>query len=200
VPRIAPIPAACRTRRGEVPRLLLLLPALAVLAACEREARRFRESPPAATAEVAVTINPDVQPGVRIIDPTIVNPYEHNAWAVSEGKQLFDQWNCSGCHAARGGGGMGPALSDSIWEYGSEPENIFSTIVEGRPEGMPSFRNRMGNTDVWKLVAYVRTLGALTPADVRTGREEGLRRTTPTPQEEPRKPMRSLIPPESKAP
>ena len=56
---------------------------------------------------------------------------QDNAYAMNEGKRLYDSYNCSGCHA-HGGGAIGPALMDDAWIYGSEPANIFATI------GVPS--------------------------------------------------------------
>src|SRR4051812_40845330 len=109
-----------------------------MLLACEREKRDFRANPP---APGAVTLSP-LQPGATLVVNKSRGPYEYNAYAINEGKVLFGQFNCSGCHA-HGGGGMGPALMDSDWIYGSEPENIFATIAEGRPNGMPSFRERL---------------------------------------------------------
>ena len=47
-------------------------------------------------------------------------PYDGNAYAVSEGKRLYNQFNCSGCHF-QGGGGIGPPLMDADWIYGSAP-------------------------------------------------------------------------------
>ena len=64
------------------------------------------------------------------------------AYDLAEGKRLFSQWNCSGCHA-NGGGGMGPPLMDRTWIYGSSPESVYSSIVRGRPNGMPSFSGRI---------------------------------------------------------
>ncbi|MDB4869594.1 MAG: cytochrome c class [Gemmatimonadales bacterium] len=147
-----------------------LLLALSSLTACKREERRFRETPPSATADNAVTMS-SLQPGPAIIETGIRNPYEDNAYAVSEGKQLFDQMNCSGCHS-HGGGGIGPALTDNEWIYGSEPQNIFETIVEGRPNGMPSFRGKLPNHQVWELVTYVRALGGIQGKAVRTTRDD----------------------------
>jgi cytochrome c oxidase cbb3-type subunit 3 len=83
---------------------------------------------------------------------------EQNAYAVSEGKRLFSAYNCQGCHSM-GGGGMGPALMDEVWLYGGKPEDIVSTIVGGRPNGMPSFRDRIPEPQVWQLAAYVRSMG-----------------------------------------
>ena len=75
----------------------------------------------------------------RIVPSGFVpDTYEENAFALSEGKRLYSAFNCVGCHA-HGGGGMGPALIDDKWIYGHEPGQIFATIVEGRPNGMPSF-------------------------------------------------------------
>ena len=42
-------------------------------------------------------------------------------------------------HGKRAGGGMGPALSQRAFTYGSEPANIYLTIIQGRPNGMPAW-------------------------------------------------------------
>jgi cytochrome c oxidase cbb3-type subunit III len=89
---------------------------------------------------------------------TLNNPYEGNAYAVSQGQQLFEQYNCSGCHF-HGGGGIGPALMDDEWIYGSSPANIYSSIAEGRPNGMPSWGGRIPDFQIWQLVTYVRAVG-----------------------------------------
>ena len=71
--------------------------------------------------------------------------YEQNAYAVAEGKRLYNAYNCVGCHQ-QGGGGIGPALMDSTWIYGSRPEQIYADIVQGRPNGMPSFAGKIRST------------------------------------------------------
>lgn len=86
------------------------------------------------------------------------NPYEGNGQAIAQGRALFKSMNCIGCHAAEGGGGMGPPLSDTTWIYGGEPAQIYLTIVQGRPNGMPSFGSALPADEVWKLVSYVRSL------------------------------------------
>jgi len=151
--------------------------AVAVLAAlavsgCERETRRFRELPATATAETAVRLSP-LQPGPPVRQVRFKSAYEDNAYATSEGKRLFSQFNCVGCHA-HGGGSMGPPLMDDEWLYGSEPENIFATIVEGRPNGMPAFGGKIATNQVWQLVAYVRSMSGLLAKDVAPGRDDAL--------------------------
>ena len=91
---------------------------------------------------------------------TADNPYEGDEEAIARGKQLFSQFNCAGCHAA-GGGAIGPPLMDEKWIYGSSSANIFSTIVEGRPQGMPAFGGRISEEQVWRLAAYVRSLSGI---------------------------------------
>jgi cytochrome c oxidase cbb3-type subunit 3 len=159
----------------------IALAAIALTAtACKREERRWRE-PRAATLRPngvpRVTVHPGPIPArsEAHVPPMTAYRYDGNAWAISEGAILFSSFNCAGCHAAGGGGGMGPPLRDKAWRYGQTPEEIYSTIVEGRPNGMPAFRDKLAEHDVWKLVAYVRTLGRLTPSTARPSRDEHLR-------------------------
>jgi len=85
------------------------------------------------------------------------NPYEENPYAQTEGQRLYDWYNCSGCHA-RGGGGIGPPLMADVFKYGKEPTNIYTSIVDGRPNGMPSWRGKLTEFEAWQLVTYVQTL------------------------------------------
>jgi cytochrome c oxidase cbb3-type subunit 3 len=162
----------------------LLVGALAVAlatAACQREERDFATVPPGASDETIVRTSA-LHAGPPSPEPT-ANTYQDNAWAIGEGQRLYTQMNCAGCHAPGGGGGIGPALTDDDWIYGSDPENIFDTIVKGRPNGMPSYRGRMGNSEIWKLTAYVRTLGGLTRTDAWSPRSEHMTESAPDPSQ-----------------
>jgi len=97
-------------------------------------------------------------PGAARVDPAIENPYAGDAAAIAAGERHFAAFNCAGCHAPLGGGGMGPPLSDSEWIYGDEPAQIFLTIVHGRPHGMPAFGSMLPGRAIWELVAYIDTL------------------------------------------
>jgi cytochrome c oxidase cbb3-type subunit 3 len=68
---------------------------------------------------------------------------------------------------------------DDQWIYGSEPENIFASIVEGRPNGMPSFRGKIPALQVWQLTAYVRSLGGLVPQDAASAWSDHMHVNTP---------------------
>jgi cytochrome c oxidase cbb3-type subunit 3 len=155
-----------------------------VLCACEREQRIFRNPPPAEQTLNTIQVS-GLNPGANpIATPVPPNTYEESAYAVAEGQKLFDQYNCSGCHF-HGGGGIGPPLMDNNWIYGSEPGNIFATIMQGRPNGMPSFRNRIPESQAWEIVGYVRSLSGLLPKDVSPGRSDDMS-AYPSPQSMPK--------------
>ena len=158
--------------------LALALAVAVALVACEREERRFGPPQAAASAPDRLRATPlrpgtsdPVQPGIRPDGQG--RRYEENAYDVAQGKRLFRWYNCSGCHA-QGGGGMGPALMDAKWLYGDAPAQIFSTIVEGRPNGMPSFGGRIPEDQLWQLVAYVRSMSGRLRQDVAPGRSDGI--------------------------
>jgi cytochrome c oxidase cbb3-type subunit III len=150
-------------------RWVALLCITASLGGCKRESRRFREAPPASMARDVVLT--ELHPGGGSPLDRAIAPYEQNAYALSEGKRLYSAYNCSGCHA-NGGGGMGPALMDDQWIYGHEADQIYRTIVEGRPNGMPTFRGKIPDYQVWQLAAYVRSMSGFAPKDAAPNRSD----------------------------
>src|SRR3984957_6140518 len=83
--------------------------------------------------------------------------FEGNKQAIAAGKDLFGQMNCSGCHF-NGGGGMGPALMSGRWRYGGRIDQIYASIAQGRPNGMPTWQAILDPTSIWNLAAYVKSL------------------------------------------
>jgi cytochrome c oxidase cbb3-type subunit 3 len=155
--------------------------------ACERETRRFSETPPTADPSQTVRLSP-LEPGPTTTGVTAKSAYEDNAYATSQGKRLFTQFNCVGCHA-NGGGGMGPPLMDAAWLYGGESENIFSSIAQGRPNGMPSFGGKVSTQQLWQLTAYVRSLSGQLSKDVAPGRDDHMQRKSQEQQTDPSVPI-----------
>src|SRR3954469_18757381 len=158
-----------------------LASALIVLTACEREARKLNEPPPRPPQQFVNSVR--LQPGPTEMNDSSAGPFDSNAAGTGEGQQLFAQMNCSGCHA-NGGGGMGPALMDDEWIYGSRPDQIFASIAEGRPNGMPTWKYRLTTTQIWQLVSYVRSLSGLTPKGARPNRDDHMM-TNPAPSQTP---------------
>ena len=172
------------------------------MSACQREERRFREAAPGATPQGTARLSV-LQPGEpRPMARHIASGYDENAYAITEGQRLFAWYNCAGCHA-NGGGGMGPPLIDDKWIYGSAPENIYQTIVEGRPNGMPAWGGRIPSSQIWQITAYVRSLSGLTPYTANSSRPDHMMYqpgSNALPKPVPTEPKQSYIPPASEMP
>jgi cytochrome c oxidase cbb3-type subunit 3 len=94
-------------------------------------------------------------PGAAPSRPAIKNPAQSDSQAKDRGMKYFINFNCNGCHADNGGGGMGSALSNNLFIYGSEPENVFLSIYQGRPNGMPAWGGVLPEAVIWDLVTYI---------------------------------------------
>jgi cytochrome c oxidase cbb3-type subunit 3 len=166
-------------------RLWFGLTAVMILLACDRERRDF--SVPNGDQLSQATRLTDLQAGSPSAPGTVANPFENNAFALSEGKRLYSAYNCVGCHA-RGGGAIGPALMDHRWIYGSRPDQIYSTIIEGRPNGMPAFGGRIPDQQVWQIVAYVQSLSGNVSKAAAPGRDDDMNAARPENRREPQRP------------
>jgi cytochrome c oxidase cbb3-type subunit 3 len=120
------------------------------------------EATPGASAPFSASANPilhvpvsGLHPGNISLAPKISNPLAQDPQAATRGMQDFIQFNCVGCHAPNAGGGMGPALSEGHFIYGSSPANLFLSIYQGRPNGMPTWGGILPESTIWELVAYV---------------------------------------------
>jgi cytochrome c oxidase cbb3-type subunit III len=164
---------------------------LAGLSSCHDEARRFREEPSHGVGS-ALPLS-ELRPGPAVAAHRKIsaaprrNPYSANAWAIGEGKRLFTWFNCNGCHS-NGGGGMGPALMDADWRYGSDPQSVYTSIALGRPNGMPAFGERVTQQQLWQLAAYVRALAGLAPLGAEPGRSDAIGGLEPESQLDEKKP------------
>jgi cytochrome c oxidase cbb3-type subunit 3 len=167
-------------KHGWLDRAAVLGAAAAVLiaSACERETRRFRDTAETTTHPDAVA-STSLTAGAPPSNPAGGSPFATNAYGLAEGKRLYAAFNCSGCHATAGGGGIGPPLRDDVWIYGYAPSQIYSTIVQGRPNGMPSFAGKLPEQQIWQLVAYIESLTAAVPRDVSTSRSDDLNAARP---------------------
>jgi cytochrome c oxidase cbb3-type subunit 3 len=96
------------------------------------------------------------QPETDLIEP--VNPFGTDPVAITDGRRLFNSYNCSGCHGDHAGGGMGPSLRDESWIYGGTEARIASSITAGRAHGMPAWGSKITTEQTWKLAAYIKSL------------------------------------------
>jgi cytochrome c oxidase cbb3-type subunit 3 len=217
-----------RTAR-HIPFLLASAAAAALVSAssCKREERGFRVDAPAAETTDKVVMSdlrpgslqvtatqpaatqsyagPNVSPAIGLApaaEPSpgaVHNGYEENAYALTEGQRLYNAFNCVGCHF-HGGGGIGPPLMDDTWIYGGNPEQIFSTIVQGRPNGMPSFRGKIVDYQVWQIVAYVRSLSGNASQQAASGRPDHMKGPPPPNSTTRESPKQSFLPKSAEMP
>lgn len=85
---------------------------------------------------------------------------------LAAGKVIFDQ-NCVACHAADGGGGIGPNLTDNYWILGGDIKDIFTVISEGGRDGkgMVPWKSQIKPSDIQKVASYIKSLVGTTPAN-----------------------------------
>ena len=142
------------------PGLLILL---LVAPACWAANEGTEEAEPAPAGAL-----PDVQSKGEIMGPQPGpdralgerdNPYGMEPNVLAEGRRLFTWYNCAGCHGGHGGGGMGPSLRDVKWMYGFKDHDIYNSIAEGRPHGMPAWGTKLPREQIWKLTAYIMSMG-----------------------------------------
>ena len=83
---------------------------------------------------------------------------------VAEGKKIY-AGKCAACHAADGGGMIGPNLTDNAWIHGGTIDSIYATVNNGvLAKGMPAWGKLLKDDEMQEVVAYVWTLRGSTPA------------------------------------
>ena len=93
-------------------------------------------------------------------DLPAANPYDGDADAIRTGMGLY-RWNCADCHGVDGSGVRGPDLT-GVWASGRTDAGLFLTVRNGiaGTEMVPVRRAR--DDEIWKILAYLRTLATST--------------------------------------
>jgi len=137
---------------------------LMAFAVCLGGCRSSTNPPPAASGDRAAVS--DV-PGAAAVNAALhrTNPVDRDPMSIQNGRRLFMWYNCYACHGPHGGGAIGPSLRDRMWRYGDSDSQIFTSIAQGRPNGMPTWGNKVPEIQVWELVAYIRSMGTTREPD-----------------------------------
>lgn len=79
--------------------------------------------------------------------------------ALGLGQSIFAN-NCAACHGSDAGGAIGfPNLTDEIWHWGSEPDAILASVMDGRQAAMPALGDALGGeAGIHETAAYVQSL------------------------------------------
>ena len=84
---------------------------------------------------------------------------------LEAGATIF-QRQCAVCHAADGGGGVGPNFTDEYWIHGGDIKDLFKTIKYGVPEkGMISWQAQLNPSEMRSVASYILTLVGTTSAN-----------------------------------
>lgn len=93
---------------------------------------------------------------------TDIKELAQNEAALKVGERLYASY-CTTCHGSDGRGARGyPNLRDNDWLYGGEPENIKTTIMQGRQGVMPAWGPMLSDEDIFNIVSYVELLAGRT--------------------------------------
>ncbi|WP_242529256.1 c-type cytochrome [Methylacidimicrobium sp. B4] len=129
------------------------------------------QQPPAAAPSTSTPAGP---PPISAAGGAMKNPYTDNPQMIAEGRKLWFSRSCNGCHGGMGGGGMCPPVINDTWVYGSDDKTLFELIKNGSVElqkkgytrigrenvvaPMPPFGSVMSDDEIWKVIAYVRSI------------------------------------------
>lgn len=87
----------------------------------------------------------------------VKNPFDGDAAAAAEGKQIYLKNGCYACHGHEAEGAVGPDLTDDEWIFAPSDKMIFNTIAKGRKGTVMSpFAGQMTPDEIWKVVEYLR--------------------------------------------
>lgn len=98
------------------------------------------------------------------IDETTVT-FDDSPASLAAGKSIYET-SCVACHAADGGGGVGPNLTDDYWIHGGSIQDIFGVIKYGVvSKGMIPWQDQLSPEEMQQVSSYIMTLGGTSPAN-----------------------------------
>ena len=97
----------------------------------------------------------DAVPAKRATAATTAKPMPMLLSAAGEGRRLYLQLNCYGCHGDRAAGGMGPNI------VRAESGDVSEAVLQGEDGGMPHYRAYVTATDIANLTAYLQSIGSV---------------------------------------
>ena len=94
------------------------------------------------------------------------NPFEGNREASEVGRGIFRIY-CGPCHGIRAEGGRGPDLTLGNYNAGNSDEALYK-VIAGGIDGteMPSYADRMDSDNLWRLIAYIRSVAKKDPPSI----------------------------------
>lgn len=101
--------------------------------------------------------------GQQVDETSAVQLFDEES--LASGKAIYDV-NCMACHAADGGGSVGPNFTDAYWIHGGSIADIFSVIKYGVIEkGMIPWADQLNPQEIHEVSSYIMSLVGTTAAD-----------------------------------
>lgn len=87
--------------------------------------------------------------------------------SINLGRDIFTK-NCAVCHTEKGGGLVGPNLTDDYWIHGGRIKNVFAVIKEGVPaKGMISWKSQLNPRQIQEVSSFILTLRGTNPPNAK---------------------------------
>src|SRR5690242_11802257 len=103
------------------------------------------------------------------------NPLAGDPQAAAGGGAAFRPY-CTPCHGVRGAGGRGPDLTRGVYSVGDKDSDLFRTIANGVPgTEMAGFAGDIRDEDIWRIVAFIRSLARHDAPNIHGDRAAGER-------------------------
>lgn len=125
---------------------------------------------PSSTDEYAIEMKQAEEEKAAYLAQAANNIDENNVALITDaaeleaGKALF-QSTCAACHAADGGGTVGPNLTDEYWLHGGSIQSIFKSIKYGwQDKGMKSWKDDFSPKQIAQLSSFIHSLKGTHPA------------------------------------
>jgi mxaJ protein len=127
----------------------------------QQPGQQSQPPPPAPPADAAPAPAPAAQEGAPAASSGFkkLNPFTGNPDAIAQGKMLYFQIGCQGCHGGGGGGGMAASLIDDTWKFGSDDETLYKLIKGQIPQQtMPVVYSTLPDEQVWQILSFIRSV------------------------------------------
>ncbi|WP_137403178.1 cbb3-type cytochrome c oxidase N-terminal domain-containing protein [Echinicola rosea] len=90
---------------------------------------------------------------------------DQSEFVLTAGADIY-QNNCVACHAADGGGGVGPNFTDEYWLHGGSIKDVFKTVKYGIPDkGMIPWQDQLSPEEIMQVSNFILSMRGTTPAN-----------------------------------